>query len=134
VSEEEGRVVVAVVSVRSAEAAAHARAVKVDVAGVAAFLVENLGTTLTAYIAEVDKKTVLRCARAETQPRAGVEQRLRAAFQVFQLLVSVESPHTVRAWFTGMNPQLDDLSPAEALRGGQDRAVLAAARAFVAGG
>jgi len=82
----------------------------------------------------VDKKTVLRCARAETQARAGVEQRLRAAFQVFQLLVSVESPHTVRAWFTGMNPQLDDLSPAEALRGGQDRAVLAAARAFVAGG
>jgi len=53
---------------------------------------------------------------------------------VFQLLMSVESPHTVRAWFTGMNPQLDDLSPAEAVRGGQDRAALAAARAFVAGG
>jgi len=108
--------------------------VKVDIAGVAAFLVENLGTTLTAYIAGVDKKTVLRSARAQSQPRTGVEQRLRAAFQVFQLLMSVESPHTVRAWFTGMNPQLDDLSPAEALSDGQDRAALAAARAFVAGG
>jgi len=122
------------VNVRSREAAAHARAVKVDIAGVAAFLVENLGTTLTAYIAGVDKKTVLRSARAQSQPRTGVEQRLRAAFQVFQLLMSVESPHTVRAWFTGMNPQLDDLSPAEALSDGQDRAALAAARAFVAGG
>jgi len=122
------------VNVRSREAAAHARAVKVDIAGVAAFVVENLGTTLTAYIAGVDTKTVLRSARAQSQPRPGVEQRLRAAFQVFQLLMSVESPHTVRAWFTGMNPQLDDLSPAEALSDGQDRAALAAARAFVAGG
>ncbi|TCW18822.1 hypothetical protein EDD19_1484 [Dietzia cinnamea] len=34
----------------------------------------------------------------------------------------------------GMNPQLDDVSPAEALADGQHREVMAAARAFVAGG
>ena len=123
-----------VVEVRSLEAAAHARSVKVDIAGVATFLAENLGTTLTAFIAGVEKKTVLRCAAGETAPRAAMEQRLRAAFQIFALVAASDSPHTVRAWFTGMNPQLDDLSPAEALAQGSDRAVMAAARAYVAGG
>lgn len=120
--------------VRSTEAAAHARTVQVDVAGVATFLVENLGTTLTGFIAGVEPKTVLRCAQGQSQPRPLVEQRLRSAFQIFTLVASSDSPHTVRAWFTGMNPQLDDLSPAEALAQGEHRAVMAAARAYLAGG
>jgi hypothetical protein len=33
-----------------------------------------------------------------------------------------------------MNPQLDDVSPAEAIANGDLREVMAAARAFVAGG
>jgi hypothetical protein len=122
------------VEVRSTEASAHARSVRVDIAGVATFLGENLGTTLTAFIAGVEKKTVQRCAHGESQPRPQVEQRLRAAFQIFTLVAAADSPHTVRAWFTGMNPQLDDLSPAEALAQGDDRAVMAAARAYLAGG
>jgi hypothetical protein len=28
-----------------------------------------------------------------------------AAFQVFQLIHTVDAPHTMRAWFMGMNPQ-----------------------------
>lgn len=62
------------------------------------------------------------------------EKNLRAAFQVFQLIQTVDAPHTVRAWFMGMNPQLDDVSPAEALADGDHRAVMAAARAFTTGG
>ena len=120
--------------VRSAEANAHARSVQVDIAGVATFLMENLGTTLTAFIAGVEMKTVQRCARGHSKPRLQVEQRLRSAFQIFTLVAAADSPHTVRAWFTGMNPQLDDLSPAEALAQGDDRAVMAAARAYLAGG
>jgi hypothetical protein len=63
-----------------------------------------------------------------------MERRLREAYQVFQLVQSVESPHTVRAWFIGLNPQLDDESPAEALAEDRFREVMAAARAFVTGG
>jgi hypothetical protein len=36
--------------------------------------------------------------------------------------------------FMGMNPQLDDVSPAEALAEGRHRQVMAAARALVSGG
>jgi hypothetical protein len=46
----------------------------------------------------------------------------------------LESDHTIRAWFMGTNPQLDDESPLEAVREGRNREVLAAARAFVTGG
>lgn len=49
------------------------------------------------------------------------------------MLESVEADATIRAWFLGSNPQLDDLSPAEALREGLNRETLAAARAFLAG-
>jgi hypothetical protein len=45
-----------------------------------------------------------------------------------------ESDHTIRAWFIGMNPQLDDESPIEAVLSGRHKEVLAAARAFLAGG
>jgi hypothetical protein len=59
---------------------------------------------------------------------------LRCAYQTFQLLLAEESPHTVRAWFLGLNPQLDDQSPAQSIREGDFRDVLVAAKAFLAGG
>ncbi|MFT4220189.1 MAG: hypothetical protein QM611_06695 [Microbacterium sp.] len=62
------------------------------------------------------------------------ERKLRNTFQVYGLLSSVEGDHTVRAWFMGMNPQLDDDSPAEALAAERFREVASAARAFAAGG
>jgi hypothetical protein len=59
---------------------------------------------------------------------------LRVAYQVIQTLERKEADATIRAWFMGMNPQLDDLSPAETIREGINREVSAAARAFLAGG
>jgi len=50
------------------------------------------------------------------------------------VLRGTESDHTIRAWFIGMNPQLDDVSPAEAISAGKYREVIVAARAFLAGG
>ena len=61
------------------------------------------------------------------------ERRLREAYAVFQLIMSAESPHTVRAWFIGLNPQLEDESPVEAIAANRFREVAAAARAFVSG-
>jgi len=40
----------------------------------------------------------------------------------------------VKAWFIGLNPQLGDVSPAEALREGRLMETVSAARAFTVGG
>jgi hypothetical protein len=109
--------------------------VTVDVASIAQYLQETLGQKLVAYITGLsDPKGVGHWARGEQQPRHEAEIRLRAAYQVFHLLLGEDSSHVVRAWFIGMNPQLDDDSPAAALREGRLKDVLAAARAFVSGG
>ena len=119
----------------SAATSAHRASVSESTAEIARFLSETLGPKLTAFIVDADPKTVTRWTQdVRRTPQQDAEQRLRSAYQVFQLLQTVESPHTIRAWFMGMNPQLDDLSPAEALHEGKSREVMAAARAFTNGG
>lgn len=116
------------------EAAAHRKATTMSTADVAAFLQEIFGQKLVAFMTDADAKTVRRWSEG-TPPRAEAESRLRAIQQIYELLVQVESPHTIRAWFIGMNPQLaDDLSPSEAIREGNLRDALAAAKAFMSGG
>lgn len=69
--------------------------------------------------------------QASVAPRAGHEQRLRCTYQTFQLLLAEETPDTVRARFLGLNPELDDESPAQRIHDGTFRDVLIAAKAFV---
>ena len=120
---------------RTRSAEAHAKTVGFSTGDIAGFLQETLGQKLVALMAGVkDSKEVGRWARKDCAPRYESERRLRLAFQVFHLLQNEESPHTVRAWFVGINPQLDSVSPAEAIRDGHLRDVLVAAEAYVAGG
>ncbi|HEY3829960.1 MAG TPA: hypothetical protein VGL57_12245 [Solirubrobacteraceae bacterium] len=120
---------------RSAPQDAHRKAVESTIKDVVVYMQEVLGQKLVAYIAGVsDPRTVGRWAAGERAPRAEHEQRLRCAYQTFQLLLTEESPHTVRAWFLGLNPQLDDESPAQSIHEGNSRGVLVAAKAFLAGG
>jgi hypothetical protein len=88
-----------------------------------------------AYIAGVkDAKTVTRWASGEVENvRDENEKRLRTAYEIAQLLVRFDSPRVVKAWFIGLNPQLDDTSPAEVIHDGDLKAAMSAARAFVAG-
>jgi hypothetical protein len=121
--------------VRQRSAEAHRKQVEFAIADIAEFLQETLGQKLVAYIAGIsDAKTVGQWIRGKQAPRQEAEVRLRTAFQVFHLLQDDESPHTVRAWMIGMNPQLDDVSPAEALHEGQLKDVLVAAKAYISGG
>jgi hypothetical protein len=122
---------------RSSATDTHRKTVESSIADTAAFLQEALGQKLVAFMVGVeDPKTVGRWASGKRgSPRdLGVERRLRDAHQIFRLLLTKESPHTVRAWFVGLNPQLDDESPATAIREGRTRDVLVAAKAFLAGG
>ncbi len=115
---------------------AHRQAVTTPMSDVVSFLQDLLGRRLVAYVAGVkDAKTVSRWASGEVESvRQESEARVRTAYEVAQLLVRFDSPRIVKAWFIGLNPQLDDIPPAEAIREGKLKEVKAAARAFVAGG
>jgi hypothetical protein len=56
---------------------------------------------------------------------------LQNALHVVELLRSQKDDETIRSWFRGMNPDLDDGSPALVIRD-QPEGVNQAARAFLA--
>lgn len=73
-------------------------------------------------------------ATGEATPSGSSLTRLDGAAEVLALLGSLDSHTVIQAWFQGMNPELDDRSPAMALREGGLAEVLAAARGFAANG
>ena len=80
-------------------------------------------------------KTVTRWANGEVAEIRDpeVERRLRTAYEIALMLLGGDSAPTVRAWFLGIDPQLGDTSPAEAIREGRLKEAMGAARAFAAG-
>jgi hypothetical protein len=72
-------------------------------------------------------------AKGECSPEPKAEQRLRHAFEVTLLLLQRECSDTIRAWFVGMNPELDDHAPALALADDPESVILAA-QTFLAHG
>lgn len=103
---------------------------------IAGLLQELLSVRLTAYVAGVKSgKSVTRWARGEVvSVRQESEQRLRTAYEIVHLLSQFDSPKVIRAWFIGMNPELDDVSPAEAIRDGRFRDAIGAAKSFIVSG
>lgn len=98
-------------------------------------LQEHLGQRLTAHMAGLaDAKAIGQIALGKRMPREAAEKRLRAAYNVLTLLLDEESAFSARAWFIGMNPQLDDEAPADVIREGRLRDVVAAARSYSTGG
>ena len=119
--------------------AAHIRAVRSSFPEVVAALREVLGLKLCAYLGSVkETRAVNEWAEGDREPSEVVQRRLRLAFQVAQAISEVDGPEVARAWFQGLNPQLDDRSPARLLREGDvdevGPEVIAAERAFLVGG
>ncbi len=110
---------------------AHRQSVSESVSSITGFLVDLLGAPLTAHMVGADVSTISRWKSGSSLPRDDSERRLRVAYQVARLLLSGDDDHTVRAWFIGMNPQLDDEAPADVIASGDSKAVLAAARSFI---
>ncbi|TFB56383.1 hypothetical protein [Cryobacterium tagatosivorans] len=117
-----------------ADRAAHERSVGLSVAEIAAVLQAQLGQALLGVIVGKNARTLARWAHATVRPPHASEKLLRDTFQVFEILSSIDSPEVARAWLMGMNPELDDASPAEALADGRSREVMAAARSYIAAG
>ncbi len=114
--------------------AIHRQTTQLATADVARYLLAHLGPSMSAALAKKSLQTVRRYANAETAVPPDVEKRLRDAHMIFTYIEQVDSPQTVRAWFLGMNPQLNDQAPIEVLVEGNPNDVLAAAKAFVVGG
>ena len=101
-------------------------------------LTEILGKKLTAYIASVKDARAIERWIAGSEPYKGVEERLRFAYRLAKMIGDHDGPRVVQAWFTGLNPELNDRVPIRMLREQDIETVgpeiLGAARAFLAGG
>lgn len=118
---------------------AYERATRSELPTLITELAEILSPRLVAYMAGVgETRAVREWAEGRREPRDPIPNRLRLAYRVAHLIGEHDSPEVARAWFQGLNPQLDDQSPARLIREqaieevGPD--VVAAARAFVVGG
>ena len=119
--------------------AAHTLAVRSTFPEVVATLRELLGPRLVAYLGAVrETRAVHQWAEGARTPSDAVQQRLRVALQVASMVAEAEGPRIAQAWLQGLNPQLEDRSPARLLREGELQevgpAVVGAARAFLVGG
>jgi hypothetical protein len=118
---------------------AHSKSVRASFPDVVEELRAVLGARLVAYLGSVrETRAVNQWADASREPSAEVQQRLRVALQIALTIAASESAQVAQAWFQGLNPQLDDRSPARLLREGDVNEVgppvITAARAFLVGG
>lgn len=118
---------------------AHEHASRIDFPVVVKELVDLLGAKLVAYLAGVSEtRAVRQWAEGDREARDPVPARLRLALHVALVIARHDNARVAQAWFQGLNPQLDDRSPARLLREGDlhevGPLVLSAARAFVSGG
>ncbi len=114
--------------------AAHRASVTTPLPELTGRLAALLGQTLTAFMVGMTSgRTIARWAEGENLPNknSGVDEKLRTAYQVTELLTAAFSSSDVaRAWLIGLNPRLDDMRPVEAIREGKLREVITAARDF----
>jgi hypothetical protein len=93
----------------------------------------TVGVRLVAYVGGTNTtSTVNAWAEGRQLPDADAEVRLRTAYHAIGILHMRWDAVTIQSWFKGMNPLLDDASPARTVREGPASSyknVLVAARA-----
>ncbi|MFY9264925.1 MAG: hypothetical protein WAO61_05820 [Solirubrobacterales bacterium] len=117
----------------AAKSAAQAHQASVDSTAqdIAKQLQEALGQKLVARMLNLKNPQTVGEWAAGKQPRSGNEEGLRHIFQVYNVLSTADSRHTIRAWFVGLNPMLNDNAPARVISKGGFRDVLTAAKSYV---
>lgn len=91
-------------------------------------LYDVLGVKLTAYMLGIPVAASLTNPSPAAQRE--VSARISSLNDLLDLLIDIDSPETIRAWFVGMNPMLDDDAPAERFANNEISAVFTAARSF----
>lgn len=121
------------------DVACHREAMRMSFPELVSALRDMLGAKLVAYISSVGETRAIRqWAEGGRAPNKTTQKRLRLAYQAAKCIADVDGSATAQAWFQGLNPLLDDVSPARLLRDGDvdedGPAVLAAERHFLAEG
>ena len=121
------------------ERACHRLSLKMSFPEIATELRAILGGRLVAYIGSVtETRAVRQWADGERRPSTAVENRLRLAYRAAKCIADVDGRGVAQAWFQGLNPMLDDVSPARLLREGDPerdgKAFIAAEKYFIANG
>jgi hypothetical protein len=119
---------------------AYNSAMTMNTAELVTALRDLLGAKLVAYLGKVKETRAVRQwaegSRAIANP-VDVD-RLRVAYRAAAMIGARDSAQVAQAWFQGLNPLLDDRSPARVLRDGDleevGPQVLTAARQFAAVG
>jgi hypothetical protein len=99
-----------------------------------------LGAKLVAYLGKVKETRAVRqwAEGSRTISNPVDVDRLRVAYRAAAMITVRDSAQVAQAWFQGLNPLLDDRSPARVLRDGDleevGPQVLTAARQFAAVG
>jgi hypothetical protein len=115
-------------------------AITMDTAELVDALRNLLGPTLVAYLGKVKETRAVRQWAEGTRKIASPTdvERLRVAYRAARMISERDSKKVAQSWFQGLNPFLDDWSPARLLRDGDletDGArVIGAARQFAAVG
>lgn len=120
--------------------AAYRDALTMTTAGLVSALRDLLGSKLVAYLGGVKETRAVR-QWAEGSREIGKPsdlERLRLAYRAARIITDRDSAQVAQAWFQGLDPSLDDQSPARLLREGDlevnGARVIAAARQFAAVG
>ena len=116
---------------------AHRKAVNASLQEMASNLIDVLGRVVVAGIVGVrNPKTVSRWANGDVESVRDrySEERLLALHQIVTLMQEQEANATIRAVVIGMSPVLNDSSPATAVRDGNFKGAMDAAKNFMAGG
>ena len=122
------------------ELAAYNEAVGMSSAELVTALRALLGAKLVAYLGGVKETRAVRQWAEGTRKigKTGDIERLRVAYRAARMVNVRDNTAVVQAWFQGLNPYLDDVSPVRLLRDGDIETdgprVIAAARQFSAVG
>jgi hypothetical protein len=120
--------------------AAYNESVGMSTAELVAALRSLLGAKLVAYIGGVKETRAVRQWAEGSRKIANPTdvERLRVAYRAARMINLKDNIQIVQTWFQGLNPFLDDVSPARLLRDGDvdtdGPRVIAAARQYVAVG
>jgi hypothetical protein len=120
--------------------AAYNEAVGMSPADLVTALRSLLGAKLVAYIGGVKETRAVRQWAEGSRKIANPSdvERLRVAYRAARMVNLKDNTQVVQAWFQGLNPFLDDVSPARLLRDGDvdtdGPRVIAAARQYAAVG
>ena len=125
----------ATVSDQRAGLRAHEESIGLPFGELVTRLRDILGVRLVGYIGGVKSaRSVSSWADGQGAPGEKDQERLRHAYHAAALLRERYDAVTVQSWFKGMNPALNDASPARVLREGDPNEVgpevMAAAKAF----